>query len=64
MMLHPEKQRKVQEELDHVIGHGRLPHASDRPSLPYCDAAWKESARWHPTTPQGMQIACSFGLCL
>jgi cytochrome P450 len=49
MMVHPHIQKKVQAELDAVIGHSRIPNATDRPRLPYADAAWRESVRWHPT---------------
>jgi cytochrome P450 len=51
MVLHPEIQKKIQAEIDEVIGHSRLPNASDRPSLPYADAAWKESLRWIAPVP-------------
>lgn len=30
MLLHPEVQKKAQEELDRVIGRDRLPELSDR----------------------------------
>jgi hypothetical protein len=53
-MAHPEIQQKVQAELDAVVGQSRLPHAGDRPLLPYADAAWKESARWIITAPLGV----------
>jgi hypothetical protein len=52
-MVHPEIQRKIQVELDNVIGQGRFPRASDRPQLPYADAAWKESERWIVPVPLG-----------
>ncbi|PVF92912.1 cytochrome P450 [Serendipita vermifera] len=54
MMVHPEVQRKVQAELDSAVGQSRLPYAGDRPSLPYADAAWKESARWIVPVPLGV----------
>jgi hypothetical protein len=53
MMVHPEIQQKIQAELDTVIGQGRFPRASDRPLLPYADAAWKESERWIVPVPLG-----------
>jgi hypothetical protein len=52
-MVHPEIQQKIQAELDTVIGQGRFPRASDRPLLPYADAAWKESERWIVPVPLG-----------
>ncbi|PVF92915.1 cytochrome P450 [Serendipita vermifera] len=53
MMIHPGIQEKIQAELDNVIGQGRFPSASDRPQLPYADAAWKESERWIVPVPLG-----------
>ncbi|KAF5353955.1 hypothetical protein D9756_007034 [Leucocoprinus leucothites] len=50
MALHPEVQKKAQEELDRVLG-GRLPEFNDRPNLPYINAMVKESMRWQLVTP-------------
>ncbi len=52
MVLHPEAQRKAQEELDAVIGD-RLPTFEDREQLPYVRALLKEVTRWQPVTPMG-----------
>ncbi|PVF92913.1 cytochrome P450 [Serendipita vermifera] len=52
--VHPEVQRKVQVEIDSVVGQGRLPHAGDRPMLHYADAAWKESQRWITSVPMSV----------
>lgn len=52
MVLHPEVQRKAQEELDRVLG-GALPNFSHRESLPYIEAIVKEVLRWLPVTPSG-----------
>ena len=46
MVLHPEVQTKAQEELDRVVGHGRLPEFADRKSLPYINAIVKEILRY------------------
>ena len=51
MAMHPETQRKAQEELDRVIGANRLPEFDDRASLPYLNALLKEVMRWHTITP-------------
>ncbi|KAF8547893.1 cytochrome P450, partial [Imleria badia] len=51
MFMFPEKQKKAQEELDHVVGTERLPTFDDRPSLPYIEAIISECFRWHPTSP-------------
>lgn len=39
---YPEVQRKAHEELDHVVGHDRLPTVEDGKNLPYCHAIIKE----------------------
>ena len=52
--MHPDAQKKAQEELDRVVGHNRLPEFEDRPSLPYTAALLKEVTRWHVGTPIGL----------
>ena len=54
MAMHPEAQRKAQEELDRVIGGDRLPDFEDQASLPYFNALLKEVLRWHVVTPIGL----------
>jgi hypothetical protein len=54
MMLFPDVQKKAQEELDSVIGSGRLPNSSDKGTLPYIDAIVKETHRWHPVAPMAI----------
>lgn len=54
MTLHPEVQRKAHEEIDRVVGRDRLPTFADRDSLPYVEAVFKESFRWHALTPLGL----------
>ncbi len=53
MVLHPDVQKRAQQELDAVVGSGRLPEFSDRASLPYLNALVKELLRWHPVAPLG-----------
>ena len=53
MSLHPEVQRKAQEEIDRVVGHDRLPRAQDKKDLPFVDAIMKEVMRLNPVTPLG-----------
>ena len=53
MALYPDVQRRAQEELDRVVGKGRLPEFSDQGSLPYVNAVVKELFRWHPVLPTG-----------
>lgn len=54
MTLHPEVQRTAQEEIDRVIGTGRLPTFADRENLPYVEAVVKEALRMHPIAPMGL----------
>lgn len=46
MMLHHDVQRKVQEELDTVVGYTRLPTLEDRATLPYLEAVFTEVYRY------------------
>ena len=54
MLLHPEVQKKAQEELDAVVGPYRLPGFEDRGALVYINAIVKESIRWHNVVPVGV----------
>ena len=54
MAVFPDIQKKAQEELDRVIGRGRLPLTSDKDSLPYIEAVVKEAHRWHPIAPMAL----------
>ncbi|KAF8841329.1 cytochrome P450 [Paxillus ammoniavirescens] len=51
MTLYPRVMKKAQEELDSVVGAGRLPTFADRPSLPYLEALVTELFRWHTPAP-------------
>ncbi|VDB91739.1 unnamed protein product [Peniophora sp. CBMAI 1063] len=46
MISHPDIQKRVQAELDSVIGRERLPTVADRPNLPYTVAVLREVMRW------------------
>jgi len=54
MMLHPEIQRKAQEEINRVVGTDRLPNIEDQPNLPYVTALVKETLRWYAILPMGL----------
>jgi len=54
MTLYPEVARKVQAEIDAVIGCDRLPTFEDRANLPYVDSVVKEVLRWHSVAPTGL----------
>lgn len=57
MTVFPEVQKRAQEELDRVIGSGRLPVSADKERLPYIEAVVKETHRWHPVLPMGLAHA-------
>ncbi|KII86174.1 hypothetical protein PLICRDRAFT_114554 [Plicaturopsis crispa FD-325 SS-3] len=50
---YPDAQARVQEELDRVVGRGRLPTFEDRKSLPQVTAFVLESYRWRPVSAPG-----------
>ncbi|THH12927.1 hypothetical protein EW146_g7238 [Bondarzewia mesenterica] len=51
MLLHPEVQRKAQEEIDRIVGPNRLPEFNDRDQLPYVSNVVWECLRWNPVAP-------------
>ena len=53
LMLHPDIQRKAQEQLDEVIGHDRLPDFDDLDHCPLIRAIVMETMRWQPVLPLG-----------
>ncbi|THH29298.1 hypothetical protein EUX98_g4897 [Antrodiella citrinella] len=54
MLLHPNVRVKAREEMDRVVGSGRLPELYDRENLPYLNSIIKETYRWHPAVPLGI----------
>ncbi|KAI6101323.1 cytochrome P450 [Pisolithus sp. B1] len=56
MVLHPDVQRKAQEEIDRVVDTDRLPNFGDRPNLPYVEAVLSEATRWIPVSALGVVI--------
>lgn len=54
MILFPEVQKKAQEEIDRVIGSGRLPGYEDQQNLPYNSAVAKEALRYFSVVPAGL----------
>ena len=54
MVLHPEVQKRAQEEIER-ISPDRLPSFEDYDSLPYIRSILKEVARWAPVVPLGLQ---------
>jgi len=51
MVLHPHVQKLAQEEIERVVGTGRLPDFNDRLALPYLEAVFRETLRWRPVVP-------------
>ncbi|KAF9506385.1 hypothetical protein BS47DRAFT_1399528 [Hydnum rufescens UP504] len=51
MVLHPDAQRKVQHEIERVVGSERLPGIQDRGSLPYVENLIREVVRWWSLMP-------------
>ena len=47
----PEVQARLQQEIDNVVGEGRLPEAQDAEHLPYLNAVIQETHRFHTVTP-------------
>ena len=60
MVLYPEAQQKAQDEIDAVVGTGRLPDFDDEASLPYVSALCQEVQRWHPVAPLGKFTLSTF----
>ncbi|KAH8103320.1 cytochrome P450 [Cristinia sonorae] len=54
MLQFPDMMRRAQEELDAVVGTGRLPTFTDRPSLPFIEALMSELLRWSVAVPLGL----------
>ncbi|KAF8630988.1 hypothetical protein AX15_002696 [Amanita polypyramis BW_CC] len=54
MALHPNEQKRAQEEIDRVVGTDRLPNLRDRASLPYVEALLRETLRWRLILPLGL----------
>ncbi|KAI3595109.1 cytochrome p450 [Moniliophthora roreri] len=51
MLLHPEFQKRAQDEIDAVTGGDRLPDFDDSAQLVYVTAICKEALRWSPPLP-------------
>jgi cytochrome P450 len=62
MFLFPDASKRVFQEIQSVTFGARLPRVTDRPRLPYTEAAWKEAIRWRPFIPVGELIVTSLFL--
>ncbi|XP_078039429.1 putative cytochrome P450 304a1 [Augochlora pura] len=54
MLHYPEVAKKVQTEIDSVVGTGRIVNWDDRKNLPYTEATIRESMRFETLTPLGV----------
>lgn len=57
MSMFPEVQRKAQEEIDSIVGTGKLPTFDHRDQLPYINLVVEEALRWHPIVPMPLPHA-------
>ena len=53
MALHPNVQRRAQEEIDSSVGHGQPPTLADTRHLEYLTCVMKEVLRFAPVGPLG-----------
>ena len=54
VLNYPDVMRKAQEELDSLVGRGRVPSFADAVNLPYIRAMVRETLRWRPISPLGV----------
>ncbi|KAJ8023487.1 Vitamin D 25-hydroxylase [Holothuria leucospilota] len=57
MVLYPNVQKRIQDELDCVVGRGRMPVLRDKENLPYVEAAIQEINRHADIGPMGVAHA-------
>ncbi|KDQ58238.1 hypothetical protein JAAARDRAFT_35051 [Jaapia argillacea MUCL 33604] len=57
MLLYPDVQEKIHQEIENVVGQDRLPTFTDMDSLPYFHNSVLESLRWKPGAPIGIPHA-------
>ncbi|XP_046679618.1 probable cytochrome P450 304a1 isoform X2 [Homalodisca vitripennis] len=58
LLLYPEVQAKVHEEIDRVVGHSRLPNLDDRKNMPYTEAVLREVMRRETLAPLTLPHRC------
>jgi hypothetical protein len=64
LFFHPDVAQKSFEEIQTVTAGERLPKVSDRSSLPYTEAVFKEAMRKYPIIPLGTSCPVPFGCFL
>lgn len=58
MAKYQDVQKRVQHEIENVVGKNRLPNWSDHPKLPYTQAVINEMQRWRTITPLSILRYC------
>jgi len=51
MALYPSVQKRIQADIDSIVGKDRLPTYEDRTSLLHVEAVLRETLRWRPVLP-------------
>jgi cytochrome P450 len=59
LVTFPNVQKRLQEEIDQVVGNRRLPTLDDKPQMPYAEAILLEVLRFSPTVVMGMFHYCT-----
>ncbi|XP_059152571.1 cytochrome P450 2D15-like [Physella acuta] len=59
VLLHPETQNKIYQEIKEYVGLGRAPTMSDKPQLKYLNAFIMETLRFSSTIPFSVTHVCS-----
>nr|ACZ97412.2 cytochrome P450 CYP304F2 [Zygaena filipendulae] len=54
LLLQPEIQDKIHEEIDRVVGKSRLPNLDDRKNMPYLESCIREIMRYDTLVPLGV----------
>ncbi|KAJ0178906.1 hypothetical protein K1T71_005681 [Dendrolimus kikuchii] len=54
LLLQPEVQNKIHEEIDRVVGKDRMPTLDDRRNMPYTEACLREIMRFETLVPMGV----------
>ncbi|XP_072050206.1 cytochrome P450 2J4-like [Amphiura filiformis] len=58
MMAYPETQKRVQHEMDSIVGRDRFPRLSDKDKLPFTSAVLLEIQRIGSVAPLGISHSC------